>query len=398
MFLLEYAKKIILVILVLIACSCNAEEWNFTVKAVDQVSVFGDLKSKTQWFRAQVRREDFQKLQIFRFGFGCSWCFDSQTPWGKRFLSFVRRASNGSLIFPSQQIRLPKQPSQFIQILQNISIMIMPKQQQQLGLKSVPVRALETIFVFEKGQKKPFRVGIANPSECNNFHKIYRKDVYKIIDVPSLDQFYGGPCGYYSIFNLRNFMEYGVAMRNSNCDYNFMLDRKKLNQFFSEKCLQISRGGKEWKGGLNGTMMKNIIKRKFPEFIRDNVMISCCNVFSWRERTIGNLDSCIKTFDNKSIKNKIIDFRGGREQYIIIGTLFGQNETEIDSVELDWDNRNNRRSCTKNHWLTMKMQWQGKPMQSPVKIFIADSDGRKENRFSALIHWYYYLFVHSRCC
>jgi len=215
------------------------------------------------------------------------------------------------------------------------------------------------------------------------------KNVYKVREVPCVRQKRSGPCGYYSLFNLLCMFENSRKMKSSHCDYGFMLDRKRFESFFSEweQNVKNMRGWFSSTDALSNREMKRLIESGAKSLHKKNVMISFCD--------INNLDNRkANTFAYGSIKGRIKDFRTkGTPQYIIFSSSSSKN---VKGINLCWDDRRGRKACLGNHWIAMKIEWAGREQKSPVIISVADSGMTRDNRYAAMIHWYYQTFVQSR--
>jgi len=222
------------------------------------------------------------------------------------------------------------------------------------------------------------------------------KNMYRIIDAPCLNQEYDGSCGYYAIFNLKNFVENEKLMSKRTCDFSFMCQRGKFEQLFSrDRVRSVCSNFFESTGlyGLDERGIGGIISKEVSQLYRDDVIIAFFDLFSKSELRAEILNYYVLTRNRETIEKKIKDFRAGKTVYLIVGSPFNWVNKNIDVLSLEWDNSGGRRVFSPGHWVTMRIAWDGIPMKSPVVIHIADSDGR-ENRFTALVHWYYYLFVH----
>ena len=254
-------------------------------------------------------------------------------------------------------------------------------------------RAKEAYFMMNKTGRKISQATIEDFVKANkNDQYFYRdgqhakasKHVYAIRSIPSLQQPVSGPCGYYATFNiLRLFRHHKKFLGISS--YDFMMNRSLFEKTFLNR----------WENyiGKNSLSNEDIVKifqnKVFYniEGLKTSFTISGLGLNEFNDRKIS-------TLDGRSLTDKIKDFRTkGTSQYLIIGTD-SPNDKKIWGIDFSWDDRNNRRACIKNHWLAVKIEWMGKPQTSPIMISVADSGGPKDNRFAALIHWYYYIFTH----
>ncbi|MFC1841616.1 hypothetical protein ACFLYA_00930 [Candidatus Dependentiae bacterium] len=207
------------------------------------------------------------------------------------------------------------------------------------------------------------------------------KNVYKVIQHPSLMQPYDGPCGYYALFNILKLLT-GTVLPSQ------LLDRYSFEPLFYD-----------WKQYNNGNIavsniaMKGLIENKIPELCKRNVMVSCEDVNAANRLH----EKSVITFGGGSVEERIRDFQqNGIPQYLIVGTNERQN-TGINGLNLLWSDIDNRLACTENHWLVIKIEWQNSciPGRCPVIVTVMDSGGARDNRYATTIHWYYYLFAHS---
>ncbi|MFC1842808.1 hypothetical protein ACFLYU_04075 [Candidatus Dependentiae bacterium] len=231
---------------------------------------------------------------------------------------------------------------------------------------------LESVFIMsgnsmKEGTSADFDTGGAN--------------VYKIKMLPSLHQKLNGPCGYYALFNLLN-------MYNGKKSPTELLDRKQYETLF-----------KEWKAYckdlwvISNYDLRDLIMHKIPDLHKENVAISCCDINYTDEFD----PKYVFTFgkDKHSIVQRVQDFReNGTPQYLIVGTN-RETRKDIPSVNIQWDDYRGRRACPTGHWIAIKLEWAGKKGESPVIVSVSDSSGAQDNRFTAIIHWYYYMFAHK---
>jgi len=241
-------------------------------------------------------------------------------------------------------------------------------------------KPLESVFVksgrnIKEGQIEDFSCGDRN--------------VYMVREVPSIKQKVKGPCGYYALFNVLCMAENDGKMRSADCDYSFIVDRERFETLFSQwrEAVGGIRGSFSGPRAISNREMKKLIKRSIDPLYKDNVMVSICD--------INNLDNTYaNTFASGSIKGRIKDFRkNGTPQYFIFSS---SPSKKVKGLKLCWDDRRERKACLDNHWLAMKIEWAGKPQKSPVIISIADSGMTRDNRYAAMIHWYYKVFVQNR--
>lgn len=213
------------------------------------------------------------------------------------------------------------------------------------------------------------------------------KNIYKVIRYPGLFQGSSGPCGYYALNNI--LMAYFGLTKVDQ-----LLDRPKFEPFFAS-LIGYNLGKID---SVSNNEMYKIIKNNLKELDKSNIVISV--------EKINDLN-CLRyeklmTFGSKDLLGSDIirDFQiNGNAQYLIVNT--GQEKSDqsvsINGLTLNWDNSYDRLYCLENHWIVLKIEWQdpSKPGSCPVILSIFDSSGPRDNRFATLIHWYYYVFVHS---
>jgi len=241
-------------------------------------------------------------------------------------------------------------------------------------------KPLESVFVMnginiEEGEEEDFSYG--------------DKNVYKVREFPSLRQKVKGPCGHYALFNLLSMAENSKKMSRVDCDCSFMLDRERFEFFLSQWVQELIniRGYVSSSRAISNLEIKKLIKRCVESLYKENVMISFSDINNLDERDAN-------TFTSGSIKERIRDFReNGTPQYFIFSS---SDRKRVKGVKLRWDDRMGRKACLDNHWLAMKIEWSEEAQKSPVIISVADSGAIKDNRYAAMIHWYYQVFVQNR--
>jgi len=228
-------------------------------------------------------------------------------------------------------------------------------------------KPLELVFVMNGKEVRP---------GCEGDFKSGGSNICKVINLPSLHQKVNGPCGYYALFNL-------LKIHNGEITPAQLLDRAAF-----EAVYPVWRANCSNVEALSNYDLKALLEKCTPGLCKDNVLISCCDVNCNKYEDLGGF----KYGDENTIATRIKDFReNGRTQYLIVGT---DEKTDcIPGIKLKWDDFNGRRSCTPNHWIAMKIEWAGKPGYSPVIITVSDSSGPYDNRFTATIHFYYYIFA-----
>ncbi|MFC1842680.1 hypothetical protein ACFLYU_03425 [Candidatus Dependentiae bacterium] len=205
------------------------------------------------------------------------------------------------------------------------------------------------------------------------------KNVYKIIQKPSLYQEVSGPCGYYALNNLLK-----ECTGNTSCSC--LLNRAEFDQFYDEV-----RGYNEYKLAVSNIAMRDIIENKLTQLCKKNVMVSVEDINHYNILHERN----VITFGGGTAMDRVKDFQeNGTPQYIVAST---SERGSIPGLRLYWDNIDDRLYSTDNHWLAIKIEWadENRPGKCPVHITVFDSSGPKDNRFSAIVHWYYYVFAHS---
>jgi len=238
-------------------------------------------------------------------------------------------------------------------------------------------RMKEARFVMEtNGREKMLR-------EVSSSH-VVNKNFYKVREIPCLYQKIHGLCGYYALFNLMRLKQ--NEKKVSSTDYDFILNRQKFKAHFADWQEHVNRLRRGRNGvGLTNREVESLIRSKAKVLCKKNVMISMCSVGECNPRKV-------RTFDHRTIRKKIKDFRKGIPQYLILST---STDKKIKGIKIKWDDRRGRLSCLPNHWIAMKIEWEGRPQKSPVIISVVDSGGPRDNRFTALVHWYYYMFAQS---
>jgi len=246
--------------------------------------------------------------------------------------------------------------------------------------------AKEAIFVIENSRKGK-RIRQVSGKDI----KKRSKNIYKILELPSLyqaenDSKKNGTCGYFSLYHLLQMKCNSKKIYKG--EYDFLLDRRHFEPLYQDWKKYIQKRRRRRKSdGLSNREIEQLIRNKVDQLVNSNITIFACEINSLDRRRII-------TLDGSSIQHKIRDFRKkGTPQYLIVST---SQKKGIHGISLDWDNRCGRLTCIPNHWIAISLHWEGKPEKSPVKICIADSGGSRDNRFAALIHWYYYLFVQSK--
>jgi len=244
-------------------------------------------------------------------------------------------------------------------------------------------KKLEAIFVMEKGwEGKRIKIG--------NVHDFRRKSkyVYKVCQLPCVNQKEEGVCGFGSLCNILHLKEHHGYVEN----YDFMLNRSSFecNLADWERYIYGRRRGSR-NDGLSNVELKRLINNKVHQLCHRNVILSFFdvddNIDNWHYRKYNTFSS------GGSMRDRIKDFqRNGTPQYIIASTSI---KKRMRSVKLDWDDRSDRLSCLPNHWIALKIEWKGISMNSPVILTVVDSGGPRDNRYAALIHWYYKLFAHG---
>lgn len=210
------------------------------------------------------------------------------------------------------------------------------------------------------------------------------KNIYKVIQYPCIHQETEGPCGYYALGNLLKAVR-GEVLPGQ------LLNWAEFDGFYKRlKALNC-----DLKSMTNGNM-REIIKSDLLELNKDNVMISV-EMINRRNKIEA---SKVYTFASQmSVKEKIRDFQvNGITQYLIIGTGSKKENSSINGLSLNWDNSLEKLNCVEDHWLALKIEWANpsRPGKCPVILSVFDSSGPKDNRFATLIHWYYYLFAHTK--
>ena len=199
-------------------------------------------------------------------------------------------------------------------------------------------------------------------SESKNLDVAQGRHTYTVQSMPCLKQIQDGPCGFYSIFHLSQ------MHHNKN-----LLDRQKLTNEFRREIYYNTSKTKS---------MYNYIEQHTPYFNpTENFTIISNKKSNIMPGERDNLPILIRKFQTE-----------GTPQYLVVHT---NCNTPISDITLSWDNRNDRLACIENHWIAVKIEWQGREGQSPVIISIADSGSSKDNRFTYLAHWFYHKFVHE---
>jgi len=219
---------------------------------------------------------------------------------------------------------------------------------------------------------------IANTRDVNEINESdfikngKRKNFYEVTARTCLRQPKSGPCGWYSMYHLSKLKNGGSLLKRNLFESTFDYSKRYCDT-------SSSRAMKEF---IESGNVKGLYSR--------NVMIVCSKM------------NDLNYFDNKkvitfgrynSIKERIKDFqKNGNTQYLIVST---SSKSSINGINLHWDDKNNRRSCMGNHWIAIRIAWQdrSKPGKCSVCMDVADSGSVKDNRYAALIHWYYYMFV-----
>ena len=235
-------------------------------------------------------------------------------------------------------------------------------------------RSLETVFV-----KRNNTVNEGNNANFNNGSR----NVYKVIERPSLYQGFDGPCGYYSglnVFRSKGNLQQGRQYYDAN-----------INGW--ERLVGVNP-----QAGLYGDDIEKLLKRLLRGVDKSNVSIASFDV----DASNHEVDHQVITLDGKPFRDKIKAFRQGTSQYIVISTKKEHRNSIWDKknlrcMNLNWDDRYNRKACLGKHWLVIKLSWKNRnrAMACPAKIEVFDSGLIRDNRFAARIHWYYYLFVCS---
>lgn len=246
-------------------------------------------------------------------------------------------------------------------------------------------KPIETVF-----EKNNDNVSIVDLQKFN----FNNKDIYKVIQYPSLcqikqDGVFDGDensCGYYAINNI-------LMAYTGQTKVDQLLNRKNFGAFYNN--LVSFNNGKT--GSVANNEISKIIDKKLKNLCKNNVMISVENINIFNSIS----DQKIITFGAANFsQDRIADFQfNGTPQYLIVGTGSKSNQlVGINGLNLNWDNSFDRLLCVKEHWIVLKIEWKDKsrPGNCPVILSVFDSSGPKDNRFAKLIHWYYYVFTHTK--
>ena len=203
------------------------------------------------------------------------------------------------------------------------------------------------------------------------------RNAYRVKALPCLRQPKSGPCGFYSLFHLSQMYKDQT-----------LLDRDTFEDSFHDIYKYCDASG-------SGDMQK-YVTRHMKYFTKENFTIASGGKESNRKIIILT-DGWGREIRRKEMRDEFLyrvkEFqRNGTAQYLVIGT---DVDVTILDVTLDWDNKNDRLHCIPNHWIALKIEWQGLPGQSPVILSVADSGSSKDLRYAELIHWYYHKFVHA---
>jgi len=220
-------------------------------------------------------------------------------------------------------------------------------------------RGLETVFV-----KNGNTIREGNNANFNT----NSRNVYKVRAEAGLHQPHSGPCGFYSIFHLSQ-LKSGASL----------LDRHTFERIFDHNVRHCDTSA--------SNHMRQFIQQRIRNLNAPNVMISSVR--------INQANGYVSSFGRNNLQGHIRDFqRNGTSQYIIAST---DENSGIRGLRLNWDNRNDRLSCLANHWIALKISWsdRNRSGRCPIEISVVDSGGVKDNRYTALVHWYYNLFTHA---
>ena len=226
-------------------------------------------------------------------------------------------------------------------------------------------RSLSTVFVERNGSVREGNNGDLNGASRN---------VYEVIERPSLYQRFSGPCGLYSSFNLFR-LKGNMREGRAYFDRNLSGWQRRINHH-------------NLRQGVQSNDIQTLLDRLLRGKNKNNVSISFCDPDASNRRVVSHAH----TLDGGSMRAKIRAFRQGTSQYLVISS---KGRDRLQCLDLTWDNRNGRKRSLRNHWLVIKLSWHGRAMRSAVRIETLDSGNPRDNRFAADIHWYYYLFARS---